>query len=206
MTLRDDEIEPGALQDLRVQTIVRKLLAEGATSVVDLGCGAGDLLGALLREPSLERVVGLDIAPGALALARERLPLHDPRLALLCGSYTEPPAALHGTDAATLIETIEHIDPSRLSPVERGVFEVLRPRLVLITTPNREYNVNYGLSPGELRHPDHRFEWDRRRFWSWTERVGARAGYRVRVQGIGDPDPGRGQPTHLAVFTRREAP
>lgn len=204
MRLRDEEIEPGTLQDLRVQTIVRKLVAEGARSVVDLGCGAGDLLSALLREPSLERIVGLDIAPGALELARERLP-PDPRITLLCGSYTAPPDALRGTDAATLIETIEHIDPSRLSPVERGVFEVLRPRLVLITTPNREYNVNYGLGADELRHPDHRFEWDRRRFWSWTERVGARAGYRVRVQGIGDPDPGRGQPTHLAIFTRRDA-
>lgn len=42
-------------------------------SVLDLGCGTGDLLSALSAEHALERAVGVDISAPALARARERL-------------------------------------------------------------------------------------------------------------------------------------
>ncbi|WP_437578644.1 class I SAM-dependent methyltransferase [Sorangium sp. So ce887] len=42
-------------------------------SVLDLGCGTGDLLSALAAQHALERAVGVDISAPALARARERL-------------------------------------------------------------------------------------------------------------------------------------
>ncbi len=198
----DDDIEAASLQDQRHDAVLAAIAGSGARSVIDLGCGAGDLLARLLGLPGLERIVGLDLSPTALALARDRLPA-DPRLALVQGTYLAPSPALRGFDAAALIETIEHVDPGRLGEVERAIFADARPGTVAVTTPNREYNVHYGLGPDRLRHPDHRFEWDRARFSRWVERVATRHGYAARIRGIGDPEPGAGAPTQLAVFTRR---
>lgn len=87
--------------------------------------------------------------------------------------------------------------------MERVVFGDAQPRVVLVTTPNVEYNVRYeGLAPGAMRHPDHRFEWTRAEFREWAERVATTFGYRVRYVPVGDDDPEVGSPTQLGVFTR----
>jgi small RNA 2'-O-methyltransferase len=105
-------------------------------------------------------------------------------------------------DAAVLVETIEHIDPQRLTAVERAVFGGYCPGLVLITTPNREYNVLHGLPEGALRHRDHRFEWTRAKFRSWSEGVAKRHGYRVVFDDIGPVDAELGSSTQMATFSR----
>jgi hypothetical protein len=46
-----------------------------------------------------------------------------------------------GYDAATVVEVIEHLDPPRLAAFERVLFEFSRPTTVVLTSPNREYNV-----------------------------------------------------------------
>ena len=55
------------------------------------------------------------------------------------------------------------------SPFERVLFEFARPGTVVLTTPNREFNVTWETLPaGKFRHPDHRFEWTRREFQDWV--------------------------------------
>ncbi len=72
---------------------------------------------------------------------------------------------LEGFDAAAVVEVVEHLDPPRLSAFERVLFEFARPGTVVLTTPNREYNVTWETLPaGQFRHPDHRFEWTRQEF------------------------------------------
>ena len=110
---------------------------------------------------------------------------------------------LEGFDAAVLSEVIEHLDPERLGALERVVFEFARPRVVVITTPNREYNSKFeGMAPGQLRHDDHRFEWTRAEFAAWAEPVAERYGYTVRTEGLGETDPELGAPSQMAVFER----
>jgi hypothetical protein len=74
---------------------------------------------------------------------------------------------------------------------------------VVVTTPNREYNVRWETLPaGKFRHPDHRFEWTRAEFRGWAEGVASRHGYRVRFLGIGPDDAEVGPPTQMGVFER----
>jgi len=74
---------------------------------------------------------------------------------------------------------------------------------VIITTPNKEYNVNYGfLYEDDLRHKDHRFEWTRVEFRKWASAVADEFDYSVRFSEIGDADEALGAPTQMAVFTR----
>jgi hypothetical protein len=111
--------------------------------------------------------------------------------------------ARHGPfDVALLMEVIEHLDVDRLAALVRVVWEFARPRRVIVTTPNAEYNSVWPALPaGKFRHPDHRFEWTRTEFQAWAQTVAATHRYTVTFYGIGDNDPEeRGTPTQMAVF------
>jgi 3' terminal RNA ribose 2'-O-methyltransferase Hen1 len=123
------------------------------------------------------------------------------RLTLRQSALTYVDQSLIGYDAAVLMEVIEHVDESRLPALERSVFGSARPRTVIVTTPNVEYNVRFETLPqGKLRHSDHRFEWTRAEFRQWAGDVAERNGYTVRYLPVGDDDPEVGPPTQLAVF------
>jgi 3' terminal RNA ribose 2'-O-methyltransferase Hen1 len=134
----------------------------------------------------------------------ERLPeLQRQRLTLLHGSLMYRDKRLAGFDAATVIEVIEHLDPPRLAAFERVLFEFARPGLVVLTTPNAEFNVRFeGLPAGRFRHKDHRFEWTRPEFETWARDVAGRFGYGVRFVPVGVVDATVGAPTQMAVFSR----
>jgi len=109
---------------------------------------------------------------------------------------------LTGFDAATLVEVIEHLDAPRLEICTRLLFEHVRPQTLVVTTPNREYNVHFsGLASGGLRHSDHRFEWTRAEFAGWAESLCTRYGARVQLLPVGGEHPETGAPTQMAIFT-----
>ncbi len=195
------------LNEQRHEAFLAALRRLGVHSVIDLGCGSGQFLARLIKEPALTKITGMDVSARSLQFAARRLRLDElnerqaARLDLFQGALTYEDPRLTGYDAAVLMEVIEHLDPSRLGALERVVFAAARPATVLISTPNADYNANYeGLSG--MRHPDHRFEWARSDFAGWAQRVADEHGYRVEFTGIGEQDPERGTPTQLAVFHR----
>jgi small RNA 2'-O-methyltransferase len=196
--------EPSALHEERMAAVTGMLLTCGATSVVDLGCGTGALLERLSLDRRYARLAGLDASAQALATAERRLKgaIRAGRAFLCHGSFDAPDPRLAGFDAALMVETIEHLDPRRLSALEHVLFRCYSPRALIITTPNREYNALYGMREDALRHPGHRFEWTRSKLRRWAHGTAARNGYGVTVSGIGAPDPLRGSPTQMASFTR----
>jgi 3' terminal RNA ribose 2'-O-methyltransferase Hen1 len=182
----------------------------GARRVVDLGCGEGYYLRALVADPAITEVVGVDVSPRVLTKAERRLNpdrLSDhqrAKVSLRQSSVTYRDDQLAGFDAILLVEVIEHLEPDRIESLEASVFAAARPVHVIVTTPNREYNSLYGLAADQLRHRDHRFEWTRAEFSDWAEDVAARQGYRVSFRAVGDVDPAVGSPTQLALFSRED--
>jgi len=143
----------------------------------------------------------------ALEIAHDRLrydrlpPVQKARLRLLHGSLIYRDARLAGFDAAAVVEVIEHLDPARLAAFERVLFECAKPKTIVITTPNREFNVKWETLPaGKFRHRDHRFEWTREEFQEWGNRVGAQFGYSVRFVAVGPGDSVVGSPTQMGIF------
>jgi len=185
-----------------------ELVATGATSVLDLGCGSGKLLQRLIKHRPFERILGVDIASRELEIAAERLhfdelsPTQRARITLLHGALTYRDTRLKGFDAAAIVEVIEHLEPSRLGAFADAVFGVARPHHIVLTTPNAEYNALYeGLPPGAMRHSDHRFEWSRAEFRAWAETTAAQYRYSVRFDDIGEADARLGSPTQMSIFT-----
>jgi SAM-dependent methyltransferase len=199
------------LAQQRRGAVLAVLRSAGATRVADVGCGEGALTAALLADPVFTEIVAADVSSRALEIAEQRLrldtrsPRQRERVSLIQSSLTYRDERLAGLDAIVLMEVIEHVDPPRMAALERTVFTDAAPALVVVTTPNTEYNVRFEfLAPGAMRHRDHRFEWTRSEFAAWAERVGDERGYDVRLLPVGTEDPEVGAPTQLAVFSRPE--
>jgi 3' terminal RNA ribose 2'-O-methyltransferase Hen1 len=200
---------PLRLWEQRIDAVVSALATQRPKSVADLGCGEGKLLKALLEDRSIERIVGMDVSSRSLEIASRRLhlehmaPAQRSRIELIQGSLLYRDSRLHGFDAATLTEVIEHLDEPRLAALERVVFEYAQPKTVIVTTPNAEYNVRFpSLRAGNFRHKDHRFEWSRSEFGAWAESLCDRFGYRVRFASVGPEDSSLGSPTQMGIFAR----
>ena len=199
--------KPLSLNDQRHGVVLAALRASGARSVLDLGCSEGKFLRLLLDDRQFERILGLDVSMQALQRAVNRIgydrlpPKQKERIELIHGSLIYRDGRLAGFDAAAAIEVIEHLDPPRLSAFERVLFEFARPKTVILTTPNREYNVMWeSLSAGQFRHSDHRFEWSRSEFRTWAKQVADKHGFSVRFLSVGPEDAALGSPTQLGVF------
>lgn len=199
------------LNTQRMEAVKNAVLQSGASSVIDLGCGECRLTSLLLNESQIRHVTACDVSVHELEKASQKLHLdrmpayRKNKLTLMQASLTYLDKRFENFDCACVIEVIEHIEPMRIPAFERVVFEFAHPRTVILTTPNRDYNKNYQfMQENELRHGDHRFEWTRTEFKSWTEHICEKFNYHCEISGIGDLDENSGQPTQMGVFTRNE--
>jgi 3' terminal RNA ribose 2'-O-methyltransferase Hen1 len=199
------------LHQQRLDSVIEAVRAANATSLVDLGCGEGRLLTLALKERGLKRILGIDVATSSLSRARRYLHLDDmppaqrERIEVVQGSLLYRDKRLEGFDVAALVEVVEHLDPPRLGAMERVVFAHARPRRVIVTTPNREYNAHWeALGAEKLRHRDHRFEWTRAECQEWAGRVGKQFGYSAEWREIGPADESLGAPSQVVIFDRQD--
>lgn len=160
--------EPGAvsLGEQRMRTVMRLLREVGATNLTDVGCGEAKLLLQLLSgesgetsahaadaPPPLQCLIGIDVDAKALGRAKRKL-------TSACGVLASPPEwSLIGApladvpsipdvispppDAMTLVEVVEHLpSPALASQWVGALLGRCKPRILVVTTPNVEYNLN----------------------------------------------------------------
>ena len=199
------------LHQKRLKLVLEQLKLSGAQSVLDLGCGEGKLLKMLLKEKQFKKITGTDVSFRELNKAKDKLywdemaPRQKERIELFQGALTYRDKRLEGYDAAAIVEVIEHLDEDRLQAFEKVIFEFARPDHIVLTTPNSEYNVLFeSMEAGTFRHKDHRFEWTRKEFKAWANRVGGLNGYTVSFLPIGEEDKKVGAPSQMAVFSKKK--
>ncbi|KAF7842437.1 small RNA 2'-O-methyltransferase isoform X1 [Senna tora] len=227
------------LSKQRVEFAVHHIMESRAATLVDFGCGAGSLLDALLNyHTSLERIVGVDISQKGLTRAAKVLnsklgansDVDAPyaginSVVLYEGSITSFDSRLHGFDIGTCLEVIEHMEEDQASLFGDVVLSSFRPRILIISTPNYEYNVvlqkstptgqeqeeepdeKTSLQSCKFRNHDHKFEWTREQFGHWASGLAARHNYIVEFSGVGgsaDLEPGFA--SQIAVFRREFTP
>lgn len=199
------------VHEQRLKAVCDELLLTGAHSVADLGCGDGKLLKLLMEQKQFKKILGMDVSHRSLTIAQDNLKMErmaekqKERLSLIQGSLMYRDKRLEGYEAAALVEVIEHLDEPRLASMEKVVFGYTRPMHVIITTPNKEYNVLFGSMPeNAMRHTDHRFEWTRTEFAEWGNRVASEHGYNVSFKAVGEESPGVGALTQMAIFSKNK--
>ncbi len=205
----EDSLErPLSLNEQRIKAVLAKLADAGAGSVIDLGCGEGKLLRELIKDKSIQRIAGMDVSIRSLEIAHRRVGLDrlpariKEKITLFHGSLMYKDNRFHGFDAAVVIEVVEHLDPPRLEAFEKVLFKHARPKTVIVTTPNREYNATWDNLPQDaMRHSDHRFEWTRQEFQEWARHLAEQYGYTAAFYAIGPESSTLGSPTQMGVFT-----
>ncbi len=207
---REGDLEqPLRLGELRTAAVLEALRATGAGSVLDLGCGEGQLLTHLAQEGQFKSITAVEVSQRSLRIASRRLrnksitPAQRSKVKILHGSLVYQDPRLRGYQAAAAMEVVEHIDPSRLDAFQETVLGDAQPETLVMTTPNREYNVLFESMDKPLRHRDHRFEWTRQEFQDWARDAAGRHGYDVEFRGIGEEHPALGHPTQMAVFSKK---
>jgi 3' terminal RNA ribose 2'-O-methyltransferase Hen1 len=208
----EEELEkPLSLNEQRIQAVRSKISEVGAKSVIDLGCGEGKLLKDLTRDKSINKIAGTDVSIRSLEIAHRRIGLDrlpsriKDKITLFHGSLMYKDKRFSGFDAAIVMEVVEHLDPPRLNAFEEVLFKHARPKTIILTTPNREYNsVWENLPEGEMRHSDHRFEWTRSEFENWAGSLAEQYNYSVGYYSIGPESPSLGSPTQMGVFKRAD--
>ncbi|MBG0739922.1 3' terminal RNA ribose 2'-O-methyltransferase Hen1 [Paeniglutamicibacter antarcticus] len=203
---------PQPLRVLRAEAVMTALKDCGAHEVVDVGSGSGALLRRMQKDRFFTRILGTDVSARSLEQAARAMNLDEladtdkTRITLLHSSVLYHDERIAGFDAAVLMEVIEHIEPGRLSALEDSIFAGAAPSIVIVTTPNSDYNHLYpALSGGSLRHDDHRFEWTRADFAQWAEAVAERHSYGVEYRPVGEVSVSAGAPTQMAIFRKAGA-
>jgi 3' terminal RNA ribose 2'-O-methyltransferase Hen1 len=198
-----------SLHEKRINLVAEKIIGSGAKRVLDLGCGEGKLIKELMKQKQFTEIVGMDVSYTELLKAKEKLhfermaPIQQERIKLFQGSLTYKDQRLAGFDAAAVVEVIEHLDLNRLKSFERVLFEFAKPKTVVLTTPNQEFNVTWEkLDADTMRHDDHRFEWTRKEFADWANMIATTYNYSVEILPIGDEVENIGAPSQMAIFSR----
>nr|XP_050868655.1 uncharacterized protein LOC127072340 isoform X1 [Vespula vulgaris] len=180
--------------------------------IVDFGCANLNFLVHLKSIPDVDEVLCVDIDRTVLDINKGKARplvcdfLHCRQkpfaIHVYEGSVTDHDTKLEKTDAVTCIELIEHLYPDALTDLPFNIFGYIKPRIVIITTPNVEFNVLFSY-PG-FRHLDHKFEWTREQFQDWGRNIVLRyPDYQVTFHGICDGPEGTehlGACTQMAVF------
>ena len=129
----------------------------------------------------------------------------------IAGSVGDKDARLKNVDAVTAIELIEHLYPETLAAFPRIVFEHMKPKLVVITTPNRDFNVLFPNFEGPFRHWDHKFEFTREEFYKWANTITENyPEYSVTFDGVGEQPlnieyhESLGFCSQIAIFMRKD--
>jgi ubiquinone/menaquinone biosynthesis C-methylase UbiE len=118
------------------QELVERLEIEPGMSVLDAGCGRGEVLLACAGRGAV--IAGIDYSDDAVEISRETLhavPAADVR----SGDVTALPWSAETFDRILLGDVIEHLDPDQVSAALAEFVRVLRPggMLLVHSAPNR---------------------------------------------------------------------
>ena len=108
---------------------VLSFLPDPTESVLDVGCNVGAVLDHA-RKLGVKKLYGIDINPGAVALARQRLGQFDGRIEQ--GSADDLPFPNECVEVVICSEVLEHVPSSIRPQVVQQIFRVLKPNGLLI--------------------------------------------------------------------------
>ncbi|CAD5112091.1 DgyrCDS1331 [Dimorphilus gyrociliatus] len=188
----------------RYDYVAKVVLDNKIKSLVDFGCSECRFVSRLCRSynSSLEEIYG----PSSFMYDNRR---ENPLVAkLLKGSIEDFDKSLQNVEAVAMIEVIEHLYEETLKKFPVVVFGKIRPKFVIITTPNSDFNILFNNLSG-FRHHDHKFEWTREEFKNWVSEMCETYGYDAKIDGVGttnDEDLKKyGYCSQIAVFRRKDS-
>lgn len=145
------------LYEERNNTIFNLLHDSSCKSVLDVGCGDGRFVSLLTKSDFLVKIGAVDLSEKKIKRAQKRCNDIE-KVHFFNQSFLVYNCEFKHFEAFVLSEVIEHFERDDLQLLFNLIFTVYLPRIVVITTPNRSYNVNYEVLHNGFRHSSHIFE------------------------------------------------
>lgn len=242
-----------SLQDQRRRFVSTFLRAVEAKTWADLGCGDGSLMldslipiDKVTYVPNLKKLAAIDVNPKRLAFFSKQFESiksdyqYDSitNVSIFEGTICEPDfydllnndLGINTYDVVTCIEVIEHLPTVQDATIAASLTLLkLRPKFLIVSTPNYEANEAIQLLPSKVtstekrveeiddqnpkkisfREADHKFEFTRAEFKEWVESilVLTKNKYRAEYSSVGNLLPGNerfGGATQIVIFVRCE--
>lgn len=145
------------LYEKRNNAILKLLIDSISTSVLDVGCGDGRFVNFIAANDFFSKIGAVDLSERKINRAKKKCKFIE-KIQFYNQSFLEYNCNFANYDAFVLSEIIEHLEKDNLQLLFKLIFKVYFPSIVILTTPNRSYNVNYEVLYNGLRHPSHIFE------------------------------------------------
>lgn len=209
--LLEEEVttEKVRLNELRYKKIVEVVSSLSTKkSIVDFGSGEGKLAIRLGFIKGVQEILAVEPSETESLKAMKRFEKVEEKEGFveptpMWGSLFYYDERLQDKNVIILCEVIEHIDEERLPKVMDLLLDDYSPDVLIITTPNQEYNAVYEMQDAK-RHSDHRFEWTRDEFEQWCADRNQSGKYKLVFEGIGEAHEACGFPTQMCTFVRKE--
>ncbi|CAI6352272.1 unnamed protein product [Macrosiphum euphorbiae] len=206
---------------MAVQEVIDHPIWSGSIKkVVDFGCSEMGLFKCIKPIPGLNNIMLVDVDFDTLDINQfkvlptnyDHISMHERKEPLTVdiynGSIADQDDRMLGVDAVICIELIEHLYLDVLDSLPNNVFEFIKPKLAVFTTPNVEFNILFPNFTTQFRHYDHKFEWTRKQFKEWAKKITTRyPEYSVQFDGIGAGPSGTeniGCCSQMALFYRKD--
>lgn len=102
---------------------MERRLPQTVETLLDLGCGTGLELDAILAKRPHLRVTGVDLCPSML----ERLKHKHPQVTAVCADYFVHDLGENCCDAVISFETLHHFTPEKKAALYRKILHALKP-------------------------------------------------------------------------------
>ena len=200
--------------------------------ILDLGCGEGKLITYLLSlELGLSQIFGIDIDGNSLEIAKNHIEniikywkIDDRKMALynkkkstkcinidifkenLLTKNEYFKQIFHNIDLITFIEVIEHLPVNDAENCFDIILGYYKPKKLIVTTPNKDYNVLFEMKDDQMRNDDHKFEWTKEEFYRICTKFGYKFNYIVEFDGVGFYNEKYGYSTQICYFHSNSKP
>jgi 2-polyprenyl-3-methyl-5-hydroxy-6-metoxy-1,4-benzoquinol methylase len=182
---------------------ISKVLRRGGT-LVDIGCG--EMFYDLRLKSDFSEILAVDSDEELFEANNGKVRVRQienitPVLAKTDPAWVEDNLGLIEGSTVLMTEVLEHMPREDALKLLLAVSRA-SPAQIVITVPNRDFNVNYAFEPGQMRHSDHHYEPDEMMFEFLLDAARSN-GYVGTTTHIGDIVKGQGA-SLMAVLTKPE--
>jgi hypothetical protein len=172
----------------------------GGQQLIDIGCG--ELNYSLPLSAKYESVLAFEaddeVRENAIGKAKGRQVENITFLAAANQETIDSCSSIFSEADILITEVLEHIEIEEAAKLVEAVLSTDFNKLV-ITVPNKDFNVNYLMSEDEFRHEDHKWEMGFKEFGDWFWDVSKKHPLSMQLESIGDRVDGISVSTMLVV-------